>query len=149
MIYEKEPEGFNPRFEVVSCFVEYKGEIILLERPEHKPEGGTWGVPAGKVEEGEKPLAAMIRELWQETKLKIPKSKIKFDRKVYVRYPDYDFVYHIFHALLDARERIKINPKEHEKYMWIAPEKALVMENTQSIALIRDLDACIRLFYRI
>ena len=55
MIYGSKPKQFNPLFEVVSCFVEHNGEIILLHRQSQKPEGDTWGVPAGKVGEEENP----------------------------------------------------------------------------------------------
>jgi len=36
------PENFTPKFEVVSCFVEYKQEILLLQRQDYKPQGNTW-----------------------------------------------------------------------------------------------------------
>jgi ADP-ribose pyrophosphatase YjhB (NUDIX family) len=51
MISKNKPENFTPKFEVVSCFVEYKNEILLLLRQDHKPQGNTYGVPAGKIDE--------------------------------------------------------------------------------------------------
>ncbi len=51
MISRNKPENFTPKFEVVSCFVEYNDEILLLLRQDHKPEGNTYGVPAGKIDQ--------------------------------------------------------------------------------------------------
>ena len=143
MIYDSEPENFNPEFEVVSCFIEHSGEILLLLRQDHKPEGNTWGVPAGKVNKGEEPLDNILREITEETGLEIASSQISYFCKVYVRYPAYDFVYHIFHSKLEGKKEVKINPDEHKEFRWAHPENAL------GFPLIQDLDACIRLFYKI
>ncbi len=133
------PEHFNPRFEVVSCFVEYRDEILLLLRQDHKPEGNTYGVPAGKVDPGETICKAMEREWGEETKLDL--SDAEYFDKLYVRYPDYDFIYHMFSKRFATRPDIIINPKEHKSFTRKTPKEALKSE------LIRDLDACIRLFY--
>ncbi len=143
MIYDSEPENFNPKFEVVSCFVEYDKKILLLLRQDHKPEGNTYGVPAGKVNEGEKPLETIIREIREETGLEIDSSQISYFRKVYVRYPAYDFEYYIFHSKLEGKRDVQINSNEHKEFRWTSPEDALDLQ------LIQDLDACIRLFYQI
>ena len=64
MIHTDPPEHFAPRFEVVSCFVEHDGEILLLHRNEGKSEGGKWGMPGGKIEAGESepPVTIQIAE---------------------------------------------------------------------------------------
>ena len=48
MIYNEQPNGFNPDIEVVSCLIESCGKILLLHRHDYKPHGGKWGVPAEK-----------------------------------------------------------------------------------------------------
>lgn len=141
MIYSTKPKDFKAQNEIVSCFVENDGEILLLHRLESKFEGGTWGVPAGKVEAGESINEALIRETWEETHIKLAESDILFFDKVYVRYPNFDFNFYIFHSLLDKRPNVKINNKEHQNFKWISPQQAL-KEN-----LIRDLDGCIKLYY--
>ncbi|MFA7245326.1 MAG: NUDIX hydrolase [Candidatus Magasanikbacteria bacterium] len=143
MIYQEQPEDFNPKFEVVSCFVDYEGKILLLHRQDHKPEGNTWGVPAGKVDEGEKILDTIVREIREETGLEIPSSKISYFGKVYVKFPNYDFVYHMFDTKLTIKPQITINNTEHKDYKWISISEALEMP------LIQDLDDCIKLFYKI
>ena len=143
MIYPEKPQNFNSAFDVVSCFVEYNGEILLLRRQDHKPEGNTWGVPAGTVDEGEKRLGAIVRVIQEETGFQLPPSQLSYFGKTYVKYPEYDFVYHIFHTQLDQMQEVAINHKEHKESRWVSPENALNME------LIQDLDACIKLFYEL
>jgi ADP-ribose pyrophosphatase YjhB (NUDIX family) len=67
MLYTNKPEVFDPKFDVVSCFVEYKGKILLLHRQDHKPQGNTYGVPAGKVDAGEDIWTTVRREIEEET----------------------------------------------------------------------------------
>ena len=139
MIYANKPEQFTPKFEVVSCFVECNDEILLLLRQDHKPEPNTYGVPAGKVDEGETPMQAIQREVWEETGIQLT-DPTHFE-KLYVKYPDYDFTYHIFHKRFDEKPNVIINPNEHKHHRRTHPKKALELD------LIEDEDACIKLFY--
>lgn len=141
MIYHESPENFNPRFDIVSCFCEHKGELLLLHRQDNKSEGDKWGVPAGKIDPGEVPLQAMQRELKEETGLSIQPERLTYLNKVFVRYPDYDFVYYMYLIQLESRRRVKIAPKEHKDYIWTSPTHALGMK------LVQDLGATIRLQY--
>ena len=143
MVFLIAPEQFNPRFEVVSCFLEYDGEILLLQRQDYKPEGGTWGVPAGKINEGETPNLAILREIFQEVGLNVSEEEMSYFQRVFVRYPNYDFIYHIYHLQLRNKPVVKINPEEHKAFKWVSPANAL------EINLILDLDACIKMFYKI
>ena len=141
MITETKPNDFDPKFEVVSCFCEWNGEILLLKRQSHKPQGNTWGVPAGKIENGETPLEAMTRELHEECGIEIEKDSIGFFRTVYVKYADVDFIYYIFHTSFKVKPKVQIREHEHIEYTWISPTKALEMN------LIEDLDQCIKLYF--
>ncbi|MDT8375554.1 MAG: (deoxy)nucleoside triphosphate pyrophosphohydrolase [Mariprofundaceae bacterium] len=44
-------------------------EVLLLKRPDNVHCGGLWSFPGGKVEEGETPPDAAVRELREETGL--------------------------------------------------------------------------------
>ena len=44
-------------------------QILLLERPDGVHQGGFWSFPGGKVDEGETPLDAAVREFREETGL--------------------------------------------------------------------------------
>ncbi|MBI5061206.1 MAG: NUDIX hydrolase [Candidatus Aenigmarchaeota archaeon] len=63
MIFKIKPKDFNPRFDIVSIFYERDGKFLLLHRLDNKPQGNMWGVPAGKVENGESLEEAMLRGL--------------------------------------------------------------------------------------
>ena len=140
MIYQQIPEKFNPKFEVVGCFVRCKGEIILLHRRDHKPQGDTWGIPSGKIHAGESALETACRETEEETGIAIPKNKMHFFSKIFVKYSDYDFIYHMFQAELDRKAEIRISQSEHKAAKWISPKDAL------SLPLIEDLAGCMELF---
>lgn len=48
------------------ALVDPDGRVLLARRPEGKPMAGLWEFPGGKVETGETPEAALIRELEEE-----------------------------------------------------------------------------------
>ena len=143
MISYEPLENFSPRFDVVSCFVEHDNHILLLHRQDHKPQGNTWGVPAGKVEAGEDITTAIIREVEEELNLRLDPSKLVYHSKTYVRHDGYDFIYHMFVYTLDNKPEIVINEADHKTYLWARPANALKMN------LIPDEDFCIKLVYNV
>lgn len=52
---------------VVACaLLDADGRVLIAQRPEGKSLAGLWEFPGGKVEPGESPEAALIRELAEE-----------------------------------------------------------------------------------
>lgn len=143
MISREEIENFNKKFDVVSVFIEHKGEILLLHRQDYKPQGNTWSVVAGKVGNGEDLLDALIREVHEEIGLKVNKQDCKYFDVYYVRHPGYDFKYHVYHLLLNEKPILCVNIDENKDHRWMTPQDAL------NINLIQDEDLSIKWFYNI
>ena len=143
MILKEKDNIFNPKFEVVSCYMEYDGKILLLKRQKNKNEANTYGVPAGKVEKNENIYDAIIREVKEETNVDLKKDKLEYYKMIYVRYTNYDFIYHMFHYTLNNEVNIKINELEHQEFLWETPINSLKLD------LIEDEDECIKDYFKI
>ena len=48
------------------ALIDADGRVLIAKRPEGKALAGLWEFPGGKVEQGETPEAALIRELKEE-----------------------------------------------------------------------------------
>ncbi|WP_323035674.1 (deoxy)nucleoside triphosphate pyrophosphohydrolase [Pararhodobacter sp.] len=48
------------------ALIDADGRVLLAQRPEGKSMAGLWEFPGGKIEPGESPEAALIRELHEE-----------------------------------------------------------------------------------
>lgn len=48
------------------ALIDVEGRVLLAQRPEGKSMAGLWEFPGGKVEQGETPEVALIRELQEE-----------------------------------------------------------------------------------
>jgi 8-oxo-dGTP diphosphatase len=57
--------------EVAAAVIERPGEFLLAQRPEGKPYPGYWEFPGGKVEAGEDPRAALVREPREELGIEV------------------------------------------------------------------------------
>jgi len=53
-------------FVSAAALVDENGRILVQKRPEGKPMAGLWEFPGGKVETGETPESALVRELNEE-----------------------------------------------------------------------------------
>jgi 8-oxo-dGTP diphosphatase len=51
---------------VAVALVDADNRVLIAQRPAHKMLGGLWEFPGGKVQEGECPEEALIRELAEE-----------------------------------------------------------------------------------
>ena len=51
---------------VAVALIDADGRVLIAKRPEGKQLAGLWEFPGGKVEPGETPEAALIRELHEE-----------------------------------------------------------------------------------
>jgi len=59
--------GLKPVLYVAACaLLDADGRILIAKRPEGKPMAGLWEFPGGKIEPGETPEQAVVRELREE-----------------------------------------------------------------------------------
>lgn len=54
------------------ALVDADGRVLVQQRPAGKPMAGLWEFPGGKVEAGETPEAALLRELEEELAIAVP-----------------------------------------------------------------------------
>lgn len=67
---------FPPTFVTVDTIVTQSGHVLLVKR-KSAPGKGLWALPGGFINQNEKILDAALRELKEETKLKVPVSVLK------------------------------------------------------------------------
>ncbi|MDQ6992174.1 MAG: (deoxy)nucleoside triphosphate pyrophosphohydrolase [Mariprofundus sp.] len=70
------------------------GQLLLLKRAKEQHCGGLWSFPGGKIEQGEAPLAAAIRELKEETGLTADDYRLLTQQSF--TYPDRLLHFHLF-----------------------------------------------------
>ncbi len=59
---------------VAVALIDPDGRILLSKRPEGKSLAGLWEFPGGKVDSGERPEQALIRELQEELGINVEQS---------------------------------------------------------------------------
>lgn len=116
-VYEIKPEDFKATVQIAACYLEVDGHLLLLEYAASKPEVGTWGVPAGKLEANELPDEAAKRELFEETGIEIQNSCLQSVGTLYIRKPGVDYVYHLFKITLHSKPAVQLS-NEHSAYLW-------------------------------
>ena len=103
---------------VVAAAIEKDGKFFCAQRPEGKSLGGFWEFPGGKLEEGESPEQALIREIKEELN-----SEIKIVSYINEASYDYDFgtvVMKTYHAKLISGN---LELLEHQNSTWLAPHE--------------------------
>jgi len=63
---ERAPGAKPVVFVVAVALIDVDGRILLAQRPPGKEMAGLWEFPGGKVQAGETPEAALVRELREE-----------------------------------------------------------------------------------
>jgi 8-oxo-dGTP diphosphatase len=56
---------------VAAALIDADGRVLIARRPEGRAMAGLWEFPGGKVEAGETPEAALIRELREELSIDV------------------------------------------------------------------------------
>lgn len=128
--------GSKPVIDVSAGILRKDGRFLAVRRPEGKPMAGFWEFPGGKVEPGENPEQALIRELKEE--LNIVPHGLSLRRVVEHEYDHLNVRLHFFEAGGFAG---RPEPLEGQTLAWLTPQEArnepFLEADTQ---IVRELD---------
>lgn len=140
MIYKKEKLIDKiPLFSAVGCVCFCDNEILLLRRNKDKSYPGLWGVPTGKIVGVEKPIHAIVRELYEETSILLSESRFVFVSDFYVDAGEMFFEYVLYYVEFSLMPDVIINLKEHDEYRWVR------IELVDSIDLVVDVKETLKM----
>jgi len=108
--------------DVVAGILWRDGRYLGVRRPEGKAHAGLWEFPGGKVEPGEEPAAALVRELAEE--LDIQAGKVEFWREKIHEYPSLTVRLYFFH-IRDFKGVPR--PLEGQGLRWLTPAEAAAL----------------------
>jgi 8-oxo-dGTP diphosphatase len=101
---------------VAVALIDPDGRILLAQRPMGKSLAGLWEFPGGKVETGETPEAALIRELSEELGIETKSSCLAPLTFASHSYEDF----HLLMPLFACRRWQGIpSPKEGQNLAWV------------------------------
>jgi 8-oxo-dGTP diphosphatase len=106
--------------EVVAGILWQDGRYLGVSRPEGKAYAGFWEFPGGKIEPGEDPAAALVRELREE--LDIESGPPEFWREKIHEYPELTVRLSFFH-IRDFKGLPR--PLEGQGIRWLDPAEAV------------------------
>ena len=125
---------------VSACaLVDIEGRVLLAQRPEGKSMAGLWEFPGGKVEPGEGPEMALIRELKEELEIDVIASCLApftFASHAYEKF-------HLLMPLFVCRKWQGIpSPVEGQTLKWVRPARMgdypMPPADEPLIAMLRD-----------
>ena len=97
------------------ALIDRDGRVLLTKRPEGKPLAGLWEFPGGKVEPGETPEAALIRELHEELAIETWQSCLAPLTFASHAYDDF----HLLMPLFACRKwQGQVTPREEQELSW-------------------------------
>lgn len=106
---------------VAACvLLDSNGKLLIAKRPQGRPLAGLWEFPGGKVESGESPEHALIRELAEELGIGIALADISPLTFASHDYPDFHLLMPLF---LCRRWRGEPLPHEGQELAWVKPEE--------------------------
>ena len=101
------------------ALIDVDGRVLLAQRPAGKPMAGLWEFPGGKVEPGETPEAALIRELHEELGISTWRSCLAPLTFASHSYPDFHLLMPLFAC---RRWDGVVQGREGQEIAWVRPE---------------------------
>ena len=126
---------------VAACaLIDADGRVLLARRPQGRPLAGLWEFPGGKVEPGETPEGALIRELAEELGIEVTASSLAPLTFASYSYPGF----HLLMPLYLCREWSRTpTPREGQRLAWVRlldlAEYPMPPADRPLIARLRDL----------
>jgi 8-oxo-dGTP diphosphatase len=126
---------------VVACaLIDADGRVLLAKRPPGRPLAGLWEFPGGKVEPGETPEAALIRELKEELGITV-------DPKCLAPFTFASHSYEAFHLLMPLYVCRKwegmVTAQQGQELVWVRAKRladyAMPPADEPLKAMLRDL----------
>jgi 8-oxo-dGTP diphosphatase len=126
---------------VVACaLIDADGRVLLAKRPLGRPLAGLWEFPGGKVEPGETPEAALIRELEEELGITVPP-------KCLAPFAFASHSYEVFHLLMPLylcrKWEGSVKAQQGQELAWVRAKRladyAMPPADEPLKAMLRDL----------
>jgi len=122
------------------ALIDPDGRVLLAQRPEGKSMAGLWEFPGGKVEQGETPEAALVRELNEELGIDTWESCLAPLTFASHSYDDFHLLMPVFAC---RKWNGIVTPQEGQKLAWVRPNKMrdypMPAADIPLIAMLRDL----------
>ncbi len=126
---------------VVACaLVDADGRVLMAQRPEGKSLAGLWEFPGGKMEPGETPEDALIRELREELGIEVAKACLAPLAFASHTYTDFHLLMPLY---VCRRWRGTVQPVEGQALEWVKPARMrdypMPPADEPLVAALRDL----------
>lgn len=108
---------------VVAAIINVDGKYLIAKRRANSHLGGYWEFPGGKVKEGESYIAALEREMLEETNLTVEVGDLF--RDISYEYEDRIINLLFYESIILSGEPMAL---ECEKIKWISPGEFLNYE---------------------
>jgi 8-oxo-dGTP diphosphatase len=101
-----------------AALIDASGRVLLTQRPQHKQLGGLWEFPGGKVEPGEAPEDALIRELKEELALTVEPDALDPYAFASHAYPDFHLLMPLYIVSRWSGDP-KLDPNAAQAMAWV------------------------------
>jgi 8-oxo-dGTP diphosphatase len=106
---------------VAACaLLNEEGKVLIAKRPPGRPLAGLWEFPGGKVDLGEDPETALIRELLEELGIEIARADLLPLTFASHAYPEFHLLMPLY---LCKRWQGSIAAQEDQELLWVRPDE--------------------------